>query len=286
MSLTAAMVAADRWTRRAHSGELQSRSGGLQSRDGARTESTTTHARILRCTLAVADSQAYWQHADLDLVWAARSRRAFEGRWFGVRSEARVCTLIAEMAARFDAFPEALALLHELGTVPSNLRPYLCHVHTQLADPIYRRFTGEMLPTRRAHGQTTIDRDVVARWVANLEPGRWSVATCAKFASNLLATTAEAGLVLGQQDPRKLMLHAVPERVLGYVLYVLRGVRIQGSLDNNPYLRSLGIDPESFGRLGTCVPGVCVTELGRVIDVTWLEPNLRSWGLRYLGGGG
>ncbi|HMA93507.1 MAG TPA: hypothetical protein VKP30_12520, partial [Polyangiaceae bacterium] len=135
MSLTAAMVAADRWTRRAHSGELQSRSGGLQSRDGARTESTTTHARILRCTLAVADSQAYWQHADLDLVWAARSRRAFEGRWFGVRSEARVCTLIAEMAARFDAFPEALALLHELGTVPSNLRPYLCHVHTQLADP-------------------------------------------------------------------------------------------------------------------------------------------------------
>jgi hypothetical protein len=35
----------------------------------------------------------------------------------------------------------------------------------QLADPIYRRFTGEFLPTRRDQGQTTMDRDVVARWM-------------------------------------------------------------------------------------------------------------------------
>jgi hypothetical protein len=108
------------------------------------------------------------------------------------------------MVARFDAYPEALALFRKLGTVPSKLRPFLCHVHTQLADPVYRRFTGELLPTRREQGLTTLDRDTVARWVDGLEAGRWGASTCIKFASNLLATALDAGLVGGRRDPRKL----------------------------------------------------------------------------------
>src|SRR5512133_3943510 len=39
LSLDAAMVAADRSARTAHSGELQSRPGGLPARDGTRTAS-------------------------------------------------------------------------------------------------------------------------------------------------------------------------------------------------------------------------------------------------------
>ena len=248
------------------------------------TETTTVHTRILRCMLAVDDSHAYWQRVDPSVPIAERARLAFEERWFGTKSEARIRTLMTDMAERFDAYPEALRLLQELGTVPAQWRSSICHLHTQLADPIYRRFTGEMLPTRRAQGQTTIDREVVAGWVDRLEKDRWSSTTCIKFGSNLLATAADAGLVVGKKDPRKLPVVSIPDGVIGYALYLLRDVQIQGSLDDNAYLRSLGLSREAFGRLGARVPGVRVNELGGVFEITWLESNLRDWGLRHIGG--
>ncbi len=247
------------------------------------SEANTVHTRILRCMLAVEDSYAYWQRVETAVPVGQRARLAFENRWFGTKSEARIRTFMTDMVERFDAYPEALALLRELGTVPAHVRPYICHIHTQLADPIYRRFTGEMLPTRREQGQTTIDREVVARWVDSLEPGRWSASTCTKFGSNLLATAAEVGLVAGKKDPRKLPVLVTPDWILGYTLYLLRDVEIEGSLDNNPYLRSLGITRESLGRLGARVAGVRIDELGGVFEVSWLESSLRDWGLRHLG---
>ncbi len=241
------------------------------------------HTRILRCMLAVDDCYAYWQHVDVRVPITERASVAFERRWFGTKSEARVRTIMTDMVERFDAYPEALALLQKLGTVPSTLRPLLCHVHTQLADPLYRRFTGELLPTRREQGLTTIDRDTIARWVDGLAPGRWSSTTCIKFASNLLATALAAGLVGGRRDPRKLALAPVPDVILGYVLYLLRDVHIEGTLTDNPYLRSLGVTPDTFRPLAARVPGIRFAELGGVTDLTWLEPGLSAFGLRYLG---
>lgn len=234
--------------------------------------------------LAVDDSYAYWQRVETEVPTSERARHAFECRWFGTKSEARIRTMMTDMTERFDAYPEALALLHEIGTVPAHLRPYICHLHTQLADPIYRRFTGEMLPNRRDVGQISIDRDVVARWSDSLEPGRWSPSTCVKFGSNLLATASDVGLVEGKKDPRKIPVPAIPDVALGYALYLLQSVEIQGTLERNPYLRSLGVDADAFGRLGARVPGLRITELGGVFEITWLETSLRDWGLRHLGG--
>ncbi len=247
-------------------------------------ETTTVHTRILRCMLALDDSYSYWQRVETAVPIGQRARVAFECRWFGTKSEARIRTLMTDMAERFDAYPEALAMLHEVGTVPAQLRPFICHIHTQLSDPIYRHFTGELLPTRRAQGQTTIDRDGVARWVDTLEPGRWSASTCVKFASNLLATAADVGFVVGKKDPRKLTIPAIPDWILGYTLYLLRDTQVEGTLESNPYLRSFGIDGNAFRRLGARVPGVRITELGGVIDINWQESSLRDWGLRYRGG--
>src|SRR5690606_37776806 len=101
-----------------------------------------------RCMLAADDCYAYWRNVDTEIPPADRARVAFAERWFGTKSEARVRTIMTDMLERFDAYPEALALLHALGGVPSRLRPWICHVHTQLADPIYRRFAGELLPER------------------------------------------------------------------------------------------------------------------------------------------
>jgi len=248
------------------------------------SESTTVHTRILRCMLALDDSYAYWQRVEANVPIGQRARVAFECRWFGTKSEARIRTMMTDMVERFDAYPEALALLHEVGPLAPHLRPFVCHIHTQLADPIYRRFTGEFLPTRRDQGQSTIDRDVVARWIDTLESGRWAANTCVKFASNLLATAADVGFVVGKKEPRKLVVPPVPDWVLGYTLYLLRDVQIEGSLESNPYLRSLGIDPDGFRRLGARVPGVHIAELGGVIDITWQEASLRAFGQKYSGG--
>jgi hypothetical protein len=232
--------------------------------------------------LAAEDCQSYWQRVDLTIPVGERASAAFEQRWFGTKSEARVRTIMTDMIERFDAFPEALALLRRVGAIPSPLRRVICHLHTQLADPLYRQFTGDLLPLRRSQGYSSIDREVVARWVGGLEPGRWSLATCMKFAGNMLSTAFEAGLVSGRRDPRSLGTVSVPDVVLGYVLYLLRSTTIEGTLTDNPYLRSLGISSASFVVSTARVPGIRVAQLGGAVDVTWLEPSLMDYGMQTL----
>jgi hypothetical protein len=233
--------------------------------------------------LAADDCAAYWRRADTTVPAANRASLAFAERWFGIKSEARVRTIMTDMVERFDVYPEALTLLHRLRRIPAAVRTLICHVHTQLADPVYRRFSGTFLAERREQGRDTIDRSAVARWVDTLAPGRWSPATCTKFASNLLATALDAGLVRGRRDPRKLAHLVVPEVAVGYALYLLRGVRIEGSLTDNPYLRSLGVTSVTLHTVAPRVPGVRIAALGGIAEVTFLEPTLTAWGLRHLG---
>jgi hypothetical protein len=252
------------------------------SADPRPAEATVVHTRILRCTLAPDDCYAYWRNVDPGVPPSERAPIAFRERWFGVKSEARVRTLVPDMVERFDSYPSALALLRALGPIPSRLRPLLCHVHVQLADPVYRRFTGELLPRRRREGYRTIDRDTVVRWVDELEPGRWGAATRIKFASNLLAAAHEVGLVGSTRDPRPLVVPFVPEVVLGYVLYLLREVRFEGTLVDNPYLRSLGVEGDAPSVALARVPGVRLAELGGARELTFLQPSLLAYGLQNL----
>lgn len=242
------------------------------------------HTRILRCTLATDDSHAYWRNVDVRVPVEARARIAFECRWFGMKSEARVDTLIRNMAERFDAFPEALSLLQGLRSPPAPLRPWICHLHTQLSDPLYRRFTGEYLPDRRAQGVRTLDRDTVARWVESLEPGRWAVVTCRKFGTNLLATAFEAGLLQNRRDPRALALGTVPDAALGYALYLLRTTRFAGVLGQDPYLRSLGVERDALSMALCRVPGITYRSLGGSGEIDWQYPSLTTWGVQTLAG--
>jgi hypothetical protein len=254
--------------------------------EGGLAEVTMMHTRILRCTLATDDSYAYWRNVDLSVPVEQRARAAFERRWFGLKSEARVDTLIRNMTERFDAFPEALNLLRRLPAVPATLRPWICHLHTQLSDPLYRRFTGEYLPQRRAQGLRSLDRDVVARWVDNLEPGRWSIVTCRKFGTNLLSAAVEAGLLENRRDSRELAPLNVPDDMLGYALYLLRGIRFEGALGEDPYLRSLGLDRDGLPSALQRAPGLAYQRLGRVEELDWQYPDLTTWGVRVLGGEG
>jgi hypothetical protein len=234
--------------------------------------------------LATDDCFAYWRNVDTSVAVPLRAHVAFEQRWFGTKTEARVRTIMTDLIERFDAYPESLALFQQLGRIPVGLRTFLCHLHTQLADPVYRSFTGAFLPRRREEGRTTVDRAAVVRWVEASHPGRWAPVTCVKFASNLLATALDVGLIHGRRDPRGLPHLVAPDLVVGYALYLLRGVRIEGSLTENPYLRSLGLDTESLGLVAPRVPGIRFVDLAGAAEVTFLEPSLTAWGWRYLGG--
>jgi hypothetical protein len=240
-------------------------------------EATTVHTRILRCMLAVEDCYAYWKHVDTRVPPAERSKVAFEARWFGTKTEARVKTLVGDMLERFDAFPSALAALHAKGSVPAYLRPFVCHLHAQLADPIYRRFTGDLLPRRRALGHASIDLDLVSAWVEGEEAGRWAPVTRTKFASNLLATALDVGLVQGRRDPRKVARPHVPPAILGYALHLLREVSFEGSLTDNPYLRSLGVEVDRFATYALEIPGIRFASVGGVAEIAFEEPSLARY---------
>src|SRR5262249_40831129 len=137
--------------------------------------------------------------------------------------------------------PEALAVLHRWRAMDAGTRQVLCHFHLQLSDPIYRRFTGVFLVQRRGLRDPRVDRDAVLRWFKQMFPERWSETTCVQFASKLLSAASEAGLVSLKRDPRMLLVPKVSDSALTYLLYLLRDLRFEGTLTENPYLASLGL---------------------------------------------
>jgi hypothetical protein len=243
-------------------------------------EATEIHTGILRLALAVEESRAYWSHADPDRLQppgtpAERALLAFEKRWFGAKTMPRIRFLLPNLAARCDAFPQSLAVLHRWAAMDAHTRRAVCHFHMQLSDPIYRRFTGDFLVQRRNATGSDIDRDIVLRWVQREFPDRWAPATCIQFASKLLSAASEAGLISAKKDPRKLLAPLVPELALAYLLYVLRGLRFEGTLVANPYLASIGLVPND-ARLAS-LPGVQCRRMGDLVDFQWAAPDLSAW---------
>lgn len=236
-------------------------------------ESTEVHTRILRLALGVDESRGYWEHVDPDVVGPERVEAANEAKWFGDKSAARVKFLLSAMQERFDAFPNALDVLRRWSSgLDDDARRAICHWHVQLADPIYRRFTGELLPKKRASKKPELDFAVVEAWVESKYPGRWSAATVTQFASKLLSTATEAGLVSGKRDTRTLESPKIPDRALSYLLYLLRETRFKGTLVANPYLASVGID-DVHARVRAGVPGIAMGD-----DLIWASPNLAAFG--------
>ena len=245
------------------------------------SEATEVHTRLLRLALGTEDSRRYWEHVDPSVPPAARATLAFEQRWFGAKSLERVRYLVAAFQARYDAFPDALAALRRWRTMDGASRQVLCHWHLQLADPIYRRFSDELLNLRRSLPGAKIDRDAALRWVKTEYPGRWGEATNVQFASKLLSAALEAGLV-SKRDPRSLLSPKVPDQALAYLLYLLRGTGIAGSLTDNPYLRSVGIDQDVLVTRARALPGVTVHRMQHLVDFQWSHPDLATWATEVL----
>jgi hypothetical protein len=238
-------------------------------------ETTHTHTRLLKCALEIEDARAYWAHTDGSSDTTAQ--QAFDDYWFGARSLARVEVLLANMRARFSAFPAALQTLHRWPHMPPDTRKIICHWHLQVADPLYRAFTGDFMVERRNGPRPELTRDLVVGWVGQQGPDRWTMPTRIQFASKLLSSAFSAGLVGTNRDPRPLILPRVGDDALEYLLYFLREFQFEGTLMENPYLASLGLQGGALDERLRSLPGMAFQRQGDLIDFRWRYANLQAW---------
>jgi hypothetical protein len=252
--------------------------------DGRPAEENEVHTRILRLALGIEESRAYWAHIAPGVRATPRAITAFEQRWFGAKSLERVRYLLGNFAARYDAYPQALAVLGRWSGMDPQVRRLVCHWHVQLTDPLYRSFAGRFLVERREGSEPTVDRDVALRWVQRTYPDRWGAATCIQFASKLLSAGSEAGLFTAKKDPRKLLFPQVPDLALVYLMYLLRAVRFEGTLLANPYAASVGLAGAHLEQRLRALPGLTFRRMGDVTDFEWAAPDLPAWADLVLGG--
>ncbi len=241
------------------------------------SEETRIHTRLERLALGIQESRAYWSHVEVSDAPLVRARRAFEERWFGAKSLSRIRLLLTYLAARYDAFPNALRALQRWKSLEPDARRVICHWHLQLSDPIYRGFTGHFLPTRRTATTATLDRPAALRWMRTQYADRWSESTLVQFASKLLSACTDAGLVSPSPDPRVLLVPRVPGDALVYLLFLLREIRFDGSLVDNPYLRSLGITDSVLDHHLRGAASVALRRAGNLWEFDWHHENLLRW---------
>jgi hypothetical protein len=239
-------------------------------------EETRVHTRLLKCTLETEDARAYWQRVDPEHL-PADTRNVFDDYWFGARSMDRVEILLSNFRARFDAFPAALRVLHAWQDMDPTARRLICHWHLQLADPLYRHFTGVMLPARRAAARPDVTRALVLAWVEEQGPERWTMATKIQFASKLLSGAFAAGLVTTNRDPRPLAWPRVDDDALTYLLYLLREVEFAGTLLDNPYLASVGLDGDILAARLRSLPALEFRRQADLVEFGWRYPDLTTW---------
>jgi len=242
-------------------------------------EVTGLHTRLLRMGLVAEESRAYWSQADPEVPQAQRVDTAFSQRWFGSRSLTRVRYFIVNLDYRFMAWPQALQALRRWRPEDPVTRSLICHWHVQLSDPLYREFTGTHLALRRVHPEPTADVDGVVRWLNQSLGDRWAPATTRRMASGLLGAATEAGLCrVASKGPRTVLRPAVPDQALAYLLYLLRGISVEGKLLDNPYLLSVGLDGEALEpRLRRGLPGLGYRRIGDVREFDWEASGLPAW---------
>ena len=241
-------------------------------------EETRVHTRLLKSALETEDARAYWQRVDPDHLPADR-RRVFDGYWFGARSLPRVEILLSNFRARFDAFPAALRVLHQWHEMDPGARRLICHWHLQLSDPLYREFTGVALPARRASARPELTRALVLAWVEEHVPERWTMATKIQFASKMLSGAFAAGLVTTNRDPRPLAWPRVDDDALTYLLYLLREIDFAGTLLDNPYLASVGLDGDLLAARLRSLSALEFRRQADLVDFGWRFPDLSTWAL-------
>lgn len=239
-------------------------------------ETTDVHSRLIKCPLVIAESRAYWEKVVPD-GHPPNAQEAFEQYWFGAKSLPWVKELTFNLQTRFGAFPKALRVLQSWHTMMPETRAIICHWHLQLTDPLYRAFSADFLIARRAAAPPELHRNTVIAWVADHGRVSWTLPTRKQLATRLLSVALSAGLISGRRDPRGLVFPCVRDEALAYLLYLLRGVAFTGTLLDNPYLRSVGLEGPMLESRLRRLPSLNFQRSGDVVEFGWRYPGLGAW---------
>lgn len=240
-------------------------------------ETAVLHNRIKQCTHVLLETAVYWRQAGKATDPIGEAHLAFEERWFGAKSLARVRVLLTCLRARYAAYPQAHAALSRWANMEPDTRRLISHWHLQLTDPLYRAFTGDYLPVRRDHGTGNVDFHAALQWVKSRDPGRWGPTTHAQFAGKLLTASWEAGLVSKAPDPRRILLPSVGDQELSYLLYLLRETVFTGSLTRNPYLASVGLSEGFLDRRLQTLSCLTYRKMAGMEEFVWRYPSFSAW---------
>lgn len=246
-------------------------------------EESQFHTRLLRTSLCLEESRAYWENSRASIPKDKLAVVAFEERWFGSKSMARVRSLLVEFGYRFEAYPVTLSLLRRWRPIDPITRQNICHWHMQCSDPTYRTFTGVFLEKRRLQQDAHIDRNIAARWVTSQLESEWSSATTLRMATGLIGASASAGLASENSGTRQLKYPKVTDEALVYWLYVLRHLKFTGTLLDNPYFTSVGLSGSFLEQRLSHLDGISFKRMGELYDFGWHHPDLKSWAIQALG---
>jgi hypothetical protein len=238
-------------------------------------EESRLHTRMLKCTLELANSRIFW--AESVAAKPMQAEAAFEAGWFGHRSLTRMRELLTNLRARYGAFPAALQVLHRWQGMGGDTQKLICHWHLQLSDPLYRLFSGTFLPDRLLQGQPTVSKQQVVTWLGEAGGGRWAGSTRLQLASKLLSSAHSAGLIQGKRDPRPIVFPLVPDDALTYLVHLLREVDFEGTVVENPYLRSVGLEGSLLNDRLKRLPDLRYGRQGDLVDMGWKHRDLAAW---------
>jgi hypothetical protein len=121
------------------------------------------HTRVITLGLGLEESRVYWRHGDHGLNPGALATRAFEERWFGVKSLAWLRRMLPLVRFRYDPYPAALGVLRRWRDMDVATRQLVCHWHLQLTDPLYRAFTTAFLDDDNRPPGGLLKREAVQR---------------------------------------------------------------------------------------------------------------------------
>ena len=231
---------------------------------------------MMKCTLEIEPSRSYWQ------LWGSvdgsiTNEKAFEESVFGSKTYLRVKCLLADMRHRYDAYPFALEVLGKCRPIELSDRALICHWHTQLSDPIYRKFTGEYLVERYYSPAGNVDNDMVSRWIELTVPDRWQISTRNKIASKMLTSALTVGIIGSNRNPRPIHFPRVSDLAITYLMYLLREIQYEGTAIRNPYLASVGLDQEEAIRRIRAIRELGFSRQGDLIHFDWKHDSMMNW---------
>ena len=198
------------------------------------------HTRLLKCTLEVETSRAYWAHAG-----ARRGSRPPAGRSRSTGSapgaSAAIEVLMANLRARYDAYPAALRALAAgrtwTRTRGGSSATGTSSSPTRSTAPSPARSSS---PATRAPARPSRTTSPSPGWASRTPgAGTWRRGSSSRASSS--PSAHGAGLIASNRDPRPLQFPRVGEPALTYLMYLLRGVQFEGTLLENPYLASVGL---------------------------------------------